>query len=374
MIQRDLLETLVDRLAAAMKNLGDAGFRERYPSSLVSMETWEWPQGVGLFGLWKRYERTGNPADLEYLEGWYRRYLEYPALSPGPKARIARSVERNVNTTAPMLTLAFLYEKTRKLEYLQALTEWADWVETGLIRTGDGAFQHMITGDPNEGQILIDTIFMTLLFLAKASAILDRPDLAREVGYQVVTHAKYLLDVKTNLFFHGWDFPGRHRYGGVLWARGNAWYCAGLMELLEFGALEPTVARFLLTLYRNQAEALFARQDISGLWPTVLDDPSSYTEASATAGFLYGLARGVRSGFLPARDCVPALERAASGLSALIGEDGFLGKVSYGTPVGMSADFYKEIPICPMTYGQALAILAFQELLDPFWAGRLVEI
>lgn len=362
MVERSDLERTLDHLGAAMTRLDKASFQEQYPSSLVEMDTWEWPQGIGLYGLWKRYERTRDPAVLAYLEEWFDRKFQ-----PG-----APPVERNVNTTSPMLTLACLYGETKEPEYLKRIVDWVSWMEHGLIRAGDDAFQHMITRNPNPGQILIDTIFMALLFLAKASTLLDRPELGCEVEYQLLVHAKYLLDKQSGLFFHGWDFAARYNYGGVLWARGNAWYSAGLMELLDMDFLSPSIRRYLLGLYRNQAVALLRLQDDSGLWHTILDDPTSYLEASASAGFLYGLARGARGGLLDLSEYRPALERAVEGLLALVNEEGLLGQVSYGTPVGDDAEFYKRIPIHPMTYGQALAVLAFQELTDPFWAEVLV--
>ena len=49
------------------------------------------------------------------------------------------------------------------------------------------------------------------------------------------------------------------------------------------------------------------RTDLS--WTLWLDDPDSYLEASATAGFAYGLLKGVRKRYLPA-DYVPVAERA----------------------------------------------------------------
>lgn len=361
MVRQSELEAVLDRLAKAMKGLGDAAFKETYSSSLVKMDTWEWPQGVGLYGLWKLYERRRTPEALAWLENWFD--VKFAAS--------ASPVGRNVNTTAPMLTLCHLYEETKRSDYLERIIDWISWMENDLIRTGDGAFQHMITGDPNSGQILIDTIFMALLFLARASKILNRPELAREAEYQVLVHAKYLLDARSGLFFHGWDFPGRHNYGAVLWARGNSWYTVGLMELLDMDVLDPVARRYFLALYRNQIAALLPVQDPSGLWHTILDKPLSYTEASASAGFLYGIARGVRGGFLDIDSCLPALRRATEGLMALVNQEGLLGRVSYGTPVGGDMEFYMNIPIHPMTFGQALAILAFQELTDPFWRGLL---
>ena len=50
--------------------------------------------------------------------------------------------------------------------------------------------------------------------------------------------------------------------------------------------------------------------------------------------------------------------KALRPILSLISEDGVVNQVSYGTPMGrISRDFYKTIPIQPMPYGQALAIL-----------------
>ena len=66
--------------------------------------------------------------------------------------------------------------------------------------------------------------------------------------------------------------------------------------------------------------------------------------------------------FLPAQYEAPAL-RAVQAVLARVDAAGIVGGVSYGTPVGNDAQFYKDIPVCPMTYGQAMAILMLAEAL-----------
>ena len=114
---------------------------------------------------------------------------------------------------------------------------------------------------------------------------------------------------------------------------------------------------------QKQAASLMRYQNASGMWHTLIDDPSSYVESSATCGFGYGLLRGVRMGLLDV-----SLESVA--LKALppildhINEQGVVQQVSYGTPMGReSRDFYKNIEIKPMPYGQALAMLFLIECL-----------
>ena len=137
---------------------------------------------MGLYGLYNYYELTGDRGTFDFLCGWY-------------DARMAEGLpERNVNTTCPMLTLLCVYEDTQDERYGALCRDWAEWVMHGLIRTGDGAFQHMITGDANDSQMLIDTLFMTVLFLAKAGVVFGRKDYVEEPKLHclVLMHVPYV--------------------------------------------------------------------------------------------------------------------------------------------------------------------------------------
>ena len=76
-------------------------------------------------------------------------------------------------------------------------------------------------------------------------------------------------------------------------------------------------------------------QSKSGLWHTVLDDPTSYEEVSGTAAITAGILKGIRLGILDDSylDCA---ERAIKGiLKKLIDKDGTVLNVSGGTGMGM---------------------------------------
>ena len=132
-------------------------------------------------------------------------------------------------------------------------------------------------------------------------------------------------------------------------------------ELLDMIEVPESVRRILTQALISQADALLAVQEESGMWHTLLDDPSSYVEASATCGFAYGILKGVHTGLLEER-YLPAADTALAAILDLISEEGVLEQVSYGTPMGReSRDFYKNIPLKQMPYGQALAILLLVE-------------
>ena len=54
-------------------------------------------------------------------------------------------------------------------------------------------------------------------------------------------------------------------------------------------------------------------------------------------------------------------EKAVMGVMGQIAEDGTVNGVSYGTPVFSTLQEYKEVPICPMPYGQSMALMMLVE-------------
>jgi len=341
------------KVIARLTNLGQNGSQEKCPIDIVAFDCWEWPQGVGLYGLYKHYEQTKDPRILEFLKNWYAK-------------QIASGLpERNVNTTAPLLTLAHLCELTGDPAHLKLCSHWAEWVMRKLPRTEDRGFQHVTTGHLNDQQLWADTLYMTVLFLAKMGVLLKRADYIEEAVYQFLVHIKYLFDCETGLWFHGWTFHGRNNFARARWSRGNCWFTAGVVDFIEIVNPPPGVHAHLAATLRAQADALVTTQAPGGMWHTLIDDPKSYVETSATAGFGYGILKAVRKGYLD-KKYAPAGRRALKAVLSNILPDGAVDKVSFGTPMGDDLDHYRKIPQCPMAYGQALAILLLGEaLLQP---------
>ncbi|KAA8650293.1 hypothetical protein EYZ11_001348 [Aspergillus tanneri] len=231
-----------------------------------SWHGWEWTHGIGLYGIWKYYEMTGNPDLLRIIEEWFA-------------ARFAEGgTTKNINTMAVFLTLAYVYEKTGNVAYLPWLDTWAEWAMYDLPRTRYGGMQHATYLTENHQQLWDDTLMMTVLPLAKIGKLLTA--YIEEAKRQFLVHIKYLFDTRTGLFYHGWTFEGcGHNFAQVHWAH-----------------LQPNdpIRMHLIDTLEAQCEGLKSLQNSSGSWHTLLDHPDSYTEASATAGFAYGILKRVR--------------------------------------------------------------------------------
>lgn len=351
---RKRVDAALDRLVAGLTALSDQG-RFDEPNldgtagDYISFESWEWPQGVGLFGLVQLWKTRGfDPALGRLIGDWYARAIErgLPSL--------------NINTTAPMLALALYWDRTRDPRHERVLEEWVERVLRGAARTGFGGFQHDVSDKLNEGELWDDTLYMIALFLAAYGQASGRRELVDEAERQFLVHTHFLADRETGLWFHGWTFNGRHNFARARWARGNAWITAGIVDLFELAEITPAVRTYLADVLSDQANALLPLQAKSGMWCTILDEPTSYEETSATAGFAYGLLKGARLG-IGTPGWRKAGLRAVDAVLDAIDADGLVQGVSYGTRMGHDLQHYRDIPIQPTAYGQSLAILALAE-------------
>ncbi|MDO1585356.1 glycoside hydrolase family 88/105 protein [Rhizobium oryzicola] len=346
----------LDRLVAGMTGLKDDG-RFHEPNldgtagDYISFDSWEWPQGVALYGLIRLWQFTDR-ADLKALiENWYEKRLTagLPSL--------------NVNTTAPMLGLSLLWRETKDDRWKAALDNWADRVVADMGRTEERAFEHHVSDKVNDDELWDDTLYMVGLFLASYGQGSGRREFVDEAALQFLVHARYLADTETGLWFHGWTFNGRHNFARARWARGNAWITAGVLDLFDLAELPKPVKDYLQGVLVAQVNGLLPLQAESGAWRTLLDDPTSYEETSATAGIGYGLLKGYRLG-LGTEQWRKAGLKAVEFVLRNIDPQGTVLNVSYGTRMGHDLQFYKDIPIQPTGYGQALSILCLSEALN----------
>ena len=236
----------------------------------------------------------------------------------------------------------------------------------GLPRTKSGGFQHLTSDTLNNEELWDDTLFMTVLFLANFGRIEGNKTYIEEAKYQFLIHIKYLADKKTGLWYHGWTFEGNHNFVEAFWGRGNSWITAAIPEFLALVPCEDSVHKFLVEALQNQIDALKCNQNPSGMWHTLIDDATSYVETSATCGFAYGILRAVHMGLI-GQEYTSCAMKALESVLGYISDTGIVEQVSYGTAMGReSKQFYKDIEIKSMPYGQALAILYLLEVLEEF--------
>jgi unsaturated rhamnogalacturonyl hydrolase len=252
----------------------------------------------------------------------------------------------------------------RKLEVSRIFPGWR------LGRTGLCTSFHAYNS-LNSEELWDDTLMMTVLPLAKIGKLLNRPHYVEEAKRQFLLHIKYLFDTKTGLFYHGWTFDGHHNFADALSARGNSWLTIAIPEMLELLDLPPNDAFriHLIDTFEAQCRALFQYQEPGGLWRTLINLPThdgSYVESSATAGFAFGMLKGLRLRYIHGEEFRDSAIKGVKAVLDKVNSEGELMGVSFGTAMGHTLQHYKDIDRTSMPYGQAMAIMALAEFLRVF--------
>lgn len=309
----------------------------------TNINKFDWVPGVGLYGIFKAYEKTEDNELLNFLLLWTEQHLE-----------MAYEKE-TVNSVCPMLTVAELYAITGNGKFLDVCRDVADFMIKKAPLTREGGLEHTVTEDAEfSEQMWADTLFMAVLFLAKMGKY-EKKYLDFAIN-QLKIHLKYLCDDETGLFFHSWNCEKKNHMSAVKWGRANAWIIYSAAEILKTaGGFEEreTVERYV----KRHASSLAELQRKNGAFGTVLDDENSYCEASATAGIVAGIKEAVNLGIISEK-YNKVYKKGIDYLKSVISEDGLLREVSYGTPVLKSAEDYKKVSIKPALYGQGLASVA----------------
>ena len=313
----------------------------------MNINAFDWVPGVGLFGIYKAYTATGKY--LDFLTDWADRHLR------------EASVQRTVNSTAPMLTVLQLYKETGNKRYLDAALEAGGYIMQCAPLTREGGLEHTVTEEV-EGfseQMWADTLFMACIFIAELGDVTGDKAYTDFAVKQTLIHHKVLSD-GSGLYFHGWNCKAHNSMSAVRWARANAWIILSSMYILNAaGEFEgrATIENYV----KKHSEALKAVQTENGAYRTILDDASAYEEMSATAGITAGLILARRENLI-GEEFDSVIERGVKAVENATSENGEVNGVSTGTPVMKNAEEYKQIQCCPTLYGQGLAMIMFAEL------------
>jgi unsaturated rhamnogalacturonyl hydrolase len=307
-----------------------------------------WGQGVMMTGMMRAYEVTKDQRYLNFVRNfadyWHKRGI-------GPILN-----ERGYcGHWGPGWPILMLYEATRDKRYLSLVEQINQFMLHKAERTKDGGLCHF-NGEP---QLWVDTLAMCCPVFSHLASITNRPNLRQQAVRQLEIFAKHLQDPETGLFYHMWDQSSGKRTPSF-WGRGNGWVVISYTEVIKNqkpnSPDSPGRAR-LLKPFRKQLESIVRLQDEkTGLWHTVLDDPDTYLETSASAMFLYGLAQCRNLNLLEA-PYTDTMRKAWAGLAGQIDTKGRVIGISEGTgPTDKNG--YIERKLGTYTWGTGAFLMA----------------
>jgi unsaturated rhamnogalacturonyl hydrolase len=161
-------------------------------------------------------------------------------------------------------------------------------------------------------QVWLDGLWFALPFYAEYGRHFGESEVFDDIRRQYTAVSKHSRDPKTGLVYHGWD-EKRERFwsdpitgtSATFWSRAVGWYAMSLVDVLDDVPERHDARPYLIGLLADIAQAVVRYQDRqSGLWYEVIDRPKAagnYLESSASAMFVYAIAKGVNRGYLDRR-------------------------------------------------------------------------
>lgn len=313
--------------------------------------TWDWPCGVAYYGITRAYEATGNEEYITLLKERIDEYIE-----------LGVPESWTVNKCAMGHCLLTLYEVTGDSRYHDLVMSKVEYLRNDALRFGDGVLQHTVSaGNDFPEQCWADTLFMAAYLLLRVGVAEQDEELIEDALNQYYWHIHYLQNRENGLWYHGYSHMADDHMSGFHWGRANAWAAYTMSQAgkcLPKSYLYPRYMDVAGSLNEQLAAVKFLQTD-RGLWRTILDDPESYEEVSASCGI--AAAMTIKGNPLHAK----YINRAIDGMIQEIGCDGRVLHVSGGTAVMKDRDGYRNISRDWIQgWGQGLALAFFAAVLD----------
>lgn len=300
----------IDRLGDM--SFGRPGASINYPYSLLALS------------LFELSATTGDNSYRDYGEHIIGSWVAEDGSIKIPQEQIeprktwnANQLRRRHLDDAPVsMVLIRMYARTKEEKYRRAVEGLYQQI-SNFPRTLDGVY----SWEPS--QIWLDGLWFLMPFLARYAKEFGKPEIFDDLKRQYQLVWVHMRDPVTGLFYHGYDerrqiyWADRHTgLSSSFWSRAVGWYAMSLVDTLYAVPPSHPLAAELIAQVRHLAAALVKQQDPeTGLWWIVMDKPrryGNYLEASASAMFIYFLARGVNAGYL-SDQYVPTILKAYGG-------------------------------------------------------------
>ncbi|PTX96635.1 glycoside hydrolase family 88 protein [Opitutus sp. ER46] len=310
----------------------------------AAMNRWDYPNGVIISALHRMEEITGDRRYLEYPDRFYdfvftwMPYLRAREEKTGQRHEFSKMVKMAAldhcgAITAGLIRTHLKHPDPRYAEWISVVDAY---ISHGQFRLPDGT---LARERPQAVSLWTDDFYMGISFLAQRGRMTGDTRYWHDAVRQVTQASARLFNPQNGLYDHGWSENTDGYDPRFYWGRANGWAALAMTELLaELPKDFPNRDR-VLHYYRQHLRHLVELQDGSGLWHNLLDHSETYLETSASAMFVYAIARGVNEGWL-SPIYGPAALTGWNGLATRVLPDGRVDGICEGTTYANDSTYY----------------------------------
>jgi unsaturated rhamnogalacturonyl hydrolase len=331
----------------------------------------DYTMGVTHSGMLLASEATGDPRFAEYT----RRQLQFIAdRLPYFRAVVANGARAGKETFGAILATGSLDDsgsmcaalvKARRAgigpDLVAVIDHRSDYIAHRQFRIADGTLARQ---RPQPESLWADDLYMSVPALAQMGALTGERAWFDDAVKQVVQYHEHLWDPQAGLYAHG-----RHLNQPLnpefYWAPANGWAMLASVELLDVLPLDhPGRGQVLENLRAHVRSVAKLQSGASGLWHQMLDKTDSYLETSASAIFVYSMARAMNQGWIAPVSYGSVAQAGWNGLTTRVNARGQVEGTCVGTTLASDNVYYYNRPQSVYaTHGYGPVLLAGAEMI-----------
>nr|WP_320037291.1 glycoside hydrolase family 88 protein [uncultured Bacteroides sp.] len=339
---------------------------------------WHYTNGVTNIALLELADKIGDKKYDEYVlknmnfvfnEGnldYFRKLYDKTLKERGWKA--VREVNwhmifrgKRLDDNGPMgASLIELQKRHPNKSFLNYIDQTADHLNYAEPRLADGTIARLW---PHVNTIWADDAFMAISFLSRMGTMTGDEKYFTDAANQILNYTKYLWCPEKNIYYHCYH-TDNNEHGAAHWSRANGWVFMAQADLLSRMPKNHPLRDAVIKNFQQQASGVARYQGKNGLWHQLLDKEDSFEEITGTAMFVFGIARGVKEGWLHP-DFIYVAEQGLKGMMKLITDNGDVTGICVGTGIMPAITYYYNRPTQendPMGEGPVLRALV--EMID----------
>ncbi len=333
------------------------------------LTSYEW--GVTYAGMLLATEATGDARYAKYtnqrltfLNGLIPYFREQVRADPKANTSLRQMLAPHALDDAGAMAAAMIKAARAggvKADLRPQIDLYMEYIIKKEHRLSDGT---LARNRPQPNTLWLDDLFMSVPALAQMGKLTGERRYYDEAVKQVTQFAGRMFNRDKGLYMHGW-VEGMGVHPEFHWARANGWALMTKVELLDVLPDDHPGRAAVLDLLRAHVRGLAAHQAGSGFWHQLIDRPDSYLETSATAIYVYALARAINRGWIDPPAYAPMTLLGWNAVSTKVTANGQVEGTCVGTGMGFDPAFYYYRPInVYAAHGYGPVLLAGAEVIN----------
>jgi rhamnogalacturonyl hydrolase YesR len=240
------------------------------------------------------------------------------------------------------------------------IENYIQYISTKQQRLDDGT---LARNRPQLETLWLDDLYMSVPALAQMGKLTGETKYFDDAVKQILQFSERMFVKEKGLYMHGW-IRNMDPHPAFHWARANGWAVLAMTELLDVLPEKHKGRNAVLDQLRRHICGLAACQSGSGLWHQLLDRNDSYLETSASAMFVFCMARAINRGWIDALAYAPAAQLGWNAVTTKVNAEGQVEGTCVGTGMGFDPTFYYYRPTSVFAaHGYGPVLLAGSEMI-----------